>query len=141
ERGHAVCSRGAGSLAEALRTRKNEGLVLPDGTAESAPVLVLRERRGRQPGFVAEETIRVENPVSQVFVCRAMIVVGSRLGSQVDHAVERSAKLRAEVVALHLEFLDKILNRCKRCVVNITGIDWCAVHDEFALVRHAAGNL
>ena len=102
--------RGGGGQVEAraLIIREEEQLVLPDGTADGAAVLIPALARRGQAVEVVGPLVGVEEIVAQILEQVAVELVGARFQADVDHAAEKLAELRIRIVGDHAEFLDRV---------------------------------
>src|SRR6202043_3302539 len=94
------------TLPEALIRAKEEGLVVPNRSAQRAAKLIQLERslRSRRP---VEDLTRIEGAVAQILEDAAMQIVGARLRDDVDLAAGAAAVLRRVHRRRHRELLDR----------------------------------
>ena len=123
-------------LAEALSREEEEGLVLPDRPADGAAELVEQVAGLARARAVGEVREGVERLVSVVLVERAVELVGSGLGHDVDDGAARAAVLGREHVGFDPELLDGVESGRRHELPLLAGGAGCAV-DVVAVVLRA----
>src|SRR5712664_4835466 len=127
--------------SEGFPTEKEEKLLFDRRAAQGSSVLILGERRARDPGSIGKKLVRVQHFVAKVLVRSAMPFVTSRPGAQVDYTPGELAPLRPQIVVLDFKFPDRILGRNDERQVDIADIERLAVQIFRALVPKGATDL
>src|SRR5437762_10972144 len=91
-----------------LKCAEEEHLVLEDRTAERSAILLPAERRLRAVALAREVVLRRELPVALVAECRAVELIGARLGDERDGRAARTSVGRRELVRRELERLQAL---------------------------------
>src|SRR5580658_610818 len=88
--------------------KEEERLVLPDGPAYCSAKLVLRIFRPWQTIALVQESVCIENLVSNVLIGRAVKLISAALGGHAHHAAGKAAELRTDAAGLDLELLNGV---------------------------------
>src|SRR6266849_9627857 len=86
--------------SEGFPTEKEEKLVFDRRAAQGSSVLILGERRALDPVLIGKKLVRAQNLVAKELVRRAMPVVASRPGAEVDDTAGEFAPFRTHIVVL-----------------------------------------
>ena len=92
----------------AFVVEKEEQLIAPDGAAEIASELVPAQRRFGVAGLIGEEIVRIEFVVAEVLEQRAVKLVRTGLGGDIENATAGGSVLRGEGTTGRAELLDSL---------------------------------